>query len=748
MSKNKPQPAAPTAAKRRSTNALMVLVAVIAAIGIAIIANYVVYWQYRGLSPAARSWVRFDLTSTRRYSLSEQSRAVLDQLDTEHRVVTMLGGDDIEPAQQQRVRDLVDEYARASKSINVQHIDLDTQSDRREELLAEMDAMFAEETASIRASIAEGLRLTDLYAETVDQIEAWLSDIIDNNVKFRPESIQRQRLTDLHSQYLRLQDQRKRLLQMRDEMLGSDWRARLKSPGIVTEGDGQNLPDYTALMATIQQYILQLAGNTLPDTPGKADQLRRGVVIDNLAPPETQQAAAEAQNALAAMVQQIPQFFATVKKETDPLLNITAPLRYKEARAILNAKPCVLLTSGSDARVIPADLLFRGTGDASTSQINDLFVGEEQLTGALISIQLDPPPLVVFIRSNIGLRAVSVIGSEQQRIEGVYDEVIKRLLAMDFEVAEWPDPVNTDPPPLRADQRVVWVTMPYFRPDVNRSASLDNTNKDTVAAFLQERLSKGDGAMVMLYANGDTAPRLRGEAPPDTMAQLLRTFGIDAQLYQSAVQLQSEDEDGDNRKYTNQFIVNTWPESPIVGDALNGINTFFTYPIPIELESKQGVKQTPLVQVAAPVLHVQEAAADPKTGVFEPEPDSDRERVLIGAAAEKDDGRLVTIGSATWAMDEILSSAALPDGTVGKDLADRPGARILYPGNSDLFVNSICWLAHEEALIAASPRTQDIRRIEPMSSGTLGTIRILLWAGMPAAILVLGVGVGLMRRRA
>lgn len=759
MSKSKPQ-AAQTAAKRRSTNALMVLIAVIAAIGIATIANYVVYWQYRGLSPNARAWVRYDLTSTRRYSLSEQSRAVLDQLESEHRVVTMLGGDDIEPAQQQRVRDLIDEYARASTSINVQHIDLNSQTDRREALLAEMDAMFAEDTAAIRASIAKGFRLIDGvektetqdaingYTDGIDQIEAWLAAIVDNNVKLRPASIQNQRLTDLHSQYLRLQDQANRLHQLRDDMLGSNWQDRLKSPGVVRGDDGQNLPDYTALMASIQQYMLDLAGNTLPDTPSKADQLRRGIVIDNLAPPEVQQLAREAQNSLAAMVQQVPAFFKTVKRETDPLLNVMPPLRYKEARAVLNDKPCVLLTSGSDARVIPAELLFRGTGEDTAGAVNDLFVGEEQLTGALISIQLEPPPLVVFIRSNIGLRAVSIIGSEQQRIEGVYDEVIKRLLSMDFEVAEWPDPVNTDPPPMREGQRVVWVTMPYFRPDVNRSASLDNTNKDTVAAFLQERLNKGDGAMVMLYANGDTAPRLRDEAPPDTLVELLSTFGIDAQLYQSAVQLQSEDEDGDNRKYTNQFIVNQWPKSALVGDALNGINTFFTYPIPIKLEPKSGVKQTPLVEIAAPVLHVQEAAADPKTGVFTPQADSEREQVLIGAAVEKADTRLVALGSATWAMDEILSSAALPDGTVGKDLADRPGARALYPGNSDLFVNSICWLAHEEELIAASPRTQDIRRIQPMSPGALKTTRILLWAGMPAVILILGVGVGLMRRRA
>lgn len=746
--KRQSQAATPTATKRRSTNALMVLIAVLAAIGITVIANYVVYWQYRGLSPDARSWVRFDLTSTRRYSLSEQSRAVLDNLDKEHRVVTMLGGTEIEPAQQQRVRDLVDEYARANTSIDVQHIDLDSQVDRREELLAEMDALFAEDTASIRASIAEGLRLVDRYAETIDRIAEWLGTIVENGIKLRPASIQNQRLADLHSQYLRLQDRANQLKQLRNDMLGQDWQSRLESPGSVSQSNAQTLPDYTKLMAGIQQYILQLAGETLPDTPNKADQLRRGVVIDNLAPLEVQQAAREAQNTLSAIFQQVPQFAQTVRRETDPLLSVAPPLRYNDARGILNDEPCVLLTSGSDARVIPADRLFRGSGDASTSQINDLFVGEEQLTGALISLQLDPPPLVVFIRSNIGLRAVSISDAQQQRIEGVYDEVTKRLLAMDFEVAEWPDPVNTDPPELREGQRAVWITMPYFRPDVNRSASLDNTNKDTVAAFLQERLAKGDGAMVMLYANGDTAPRLRGEAPPDTMVQLLETFGIEAKLHQSAVQLKSEDEDGQNRQYTNQFIVNQWPDSPIVGDALNGINTFFTYPIPLEFTSKQGVTQTPLINVAAPILHVQESVADKDTGAYAVEPDSERERVTIGAAIEKDGARLVTVGSATWAMDEIMSTAALPDGTVGTGLADRPGARILYPGNSDLFINSVCWLAHEEALIAASPRTQDIRRIQPISQATLKTYRVLLWAGMPAMILVLGVGVGLMRRRA
>ncbi|MGB0768241.1 MAG: DUF7088 domain-containing protein [Phycisphaeraceae bacterium] len=714
-------------------------------------ANYVVYWQYRGLSPDARAYVRYDLTSTRRYSLSDQTRAVLDTLDTPHRVVSMLGGQDISPDQQQRIRDLLDEYGRASATLDVRHIDLDTETDRRETLLAEMDAMFADDTADIRRSIAMGFLLVERYAETIDQIAQWLQDIVDNPPPMRPASIQTQRLADLHSQYLRLQDQTERLRQQRDAMLGRDWQTRLQTPGEIDPSDpdaGRNLPDYTALMAEIQQYILQLVGSTLPDTPGKADQLRRGVAIDPLAKPEMQEAARSAQNTLAAMVQQVPRFAKTVKTEAEPLLQVLPPLRYEEARAILNDEPCVLVTAGGDARVLPARLLFRGTGESAAGEVNDLFVGEEQLTGALISIRLDPPPLIVFVRSNIGLRAISVTGSEQQRIEGVYDEVAKRLLRMDFEVAEWSDPVGSDPPLPREGQRAVWITMPYFRPDISRRESLDNTNKNAVAEFLNKRLALGDSAMVMLYANPDTAPTVREDAPNDALADLLAGFGIDAKLYLSAAQLQSEDEDGENRKYTNNFVVSDWPKSALVGDALNGIDTFFSYPIPVALEPTAGVEHIPLVELDAPVMHVQESVADNETGEYDAEPESQRDRVLIAAAAERGEARLVTLGSATWATDEVLTFAALPDGTRGKFLADRPGARVLYPGNSDLFVNSVCWLAHEDDLIAASPRIQDLRRIEPMSDSALKTTRLILWVGMPAVILLTGLGVGLARRRA
>ena len=742
----------PTAAKRRLYNVALVGLSVLAAVAIVLILNYVVYWQYRALSPDSRQWVRYDLTSTRRYSLSPQTHGVISEIDKDHRVVTMLGGDNSTDEQQQRIRDLVDEYARANDRIEAIHIDLSTQTRERNKLLSEMDAMFAQDTASIRKSLADGLEQVDRYDKLVDQIEASLKKIVDSDLEMRPQSLQNQRLTDLHSQYLRLQDQADTIRSMRREMLGKDWQDRLDSPGttrVDRAGSGQSLPDYTLLMAEIQRYMLQLTAQTLPDTPTKANDLFNGIVVNRLAKPETQEKAESARNTLASLARQTPELLKQLKAQTNALFLLTPPHRYDNARLVLNDKPCVLLTADGDARIVPADLLFRGAGGATDeTDTNDLFVGEEQLTGALISMRLDPPPRVVFIRSNTGQRALSVTGPEGQRLEGVYDHVAKRLLSMDFELVEWSNPLSEPPPEARPGQRVVWISMPYLPPNTGRRESLDNRRKDKVAQFLSERLAEGDSAMVMLSYNPDTDPKLESDKTADSLVELLKRFGIDAELYHSVTRLSEESENPAKSRYSTQFVIDRWPGSAIVGESLNGIDTLFNTPMPLALRPTGDIKPTALVELELPAMYVQRNIPDPETFAFTPEPDSTRQRVVIGAAVASGRSRLVTIGDAYWADDRYTSAAILPDGNAGPGLAEKPGARILYPGNSDLFVNSICWLAHEDELIAASPRTQDIRRIESVSPSTLLAFQMLLWFGMPGVIFLAGLCVWVKRRQA
>jgi len=106
------------------------------------------------------------------------------------------------------------------------------------------------------------------------------------------------------------------------------------------------------------------------------------------------------------------------------------------------------------------------------------------------------------------------------------------------------------------------------------------------------------------------------------------------------------------------------------------------------------------------------------------------------------------VGDGFWATDEATTFGRLSDGREGPGLATQPGATIAYPGNTELFVSSVFWLAHQEQLIAASPRTQDLRRVDPIPAATLSVYRGVLVAGLPGLVFVVGVAVWLVRRRA
>src|SRR5690606_7709800 len=111
---------------------------------------------------------------------------------------------------------------------------------------------------------------------------------------------------------------------------------------------------------------------------------------------------------------------------------------------------------------------------------------------------------------------------------------------------------------------------------------------------------------------------------------------------------------------------------------------------------------------------------------------------LTAVAAERDDteARLVVVADPIWAYDDITTISR--SGRRGTQV-DFEGA--LYPGNSELFVNSVYWLAGLDEMIAASPRTQDIRRIMPISETTRRTTNWLLVLGMPVFVGLTGVGV-------
>ncbi|NJL31483.1 MAG: hypothetical protein HC898_07565 [Phycisphaerales bacterium] len=197
-----------------------------------------------------------------------------------------------------------------------------------------------------------------------------------------------------------------------------------------------------------------------------------------------------------------------------------------------------------------------------------------------------------------------------------------------------------------------------------------------------------------------------------------------------------------------QFQLSDWPSELPITQALAGLQGVFLQVSPIQLSgtatatepADKPVTQTwPLVEITGPDIW-----ADTQFDRFpdiQRDPAKAADRYIVGVAAQKQSQRLAVFSDPAWATDSIIDYGPLGPGTASL-------TRALFPANAELFVNTVQWLAGMENLIAAGARTQDIRRIMPLTSGQRIFINWVLLAGLPVLVIVTGIAVGLARRKA
>ncbi|MGB7156769.1 MAG: hypothetical protein WBD40_01805, partial [Tepidisphaeraceae bacterium] len=115
--------------------------------------------------------------------------------------------------------------------------------------------------------------------------------------------------------------------------------------------------------------------------------------------------------------------------------------------------------------------------------------------------------------------------------------------------------------------------------------------------------------------------------------------------------------------------------------------------------------------------------------------------IHVAAASEKEGGgRVVVVGGLQWALNDIVTM-------LDPKLAQREIYVTRFPGNGELFANSVFWLAKMEPLIAISPAAMEVSRIKPMSDGTLKAWRVgALLVGLPGLVIAAGAFVYFARR--
>ncbi len=658
--------------------------------------------------------VPVELPITRHYQISEQSRSVLNSLQGDYTLVTLFSP--ATPASQtQQAIDLTDQYARLSSHLQVEHITSGLNTGRETALFEKIKARYAKELAPIDKGIKDALvQIKEVEAEGKSMIP-----FLNQAVEALPEEDAKTR-AEL-GQYIQIFTR-----------MGSQFDDLVKN---FEKQQSGVLPNSSASLGTLREALTQTSASLLNPMGARLESMIKNERTPLSAKDALAKALAIARRAQAAVDQSLLQLRAVKLSEG-----------YTRLVEQMNQPNTVLVLGKDKERVISLESMFRKMGPSEEEgdrpdQVERGFLGEEMLTGALVSIEQKQMPLVVFVYAS----RVSPFGraGSAGQMYSKFGTVAERLRKMDFEVVEWSPLGKTGPmgqpqaptpaPEPKEGQRAVWVFLPVSEDDPMMMSALGPQMTKRVQDLFVERMSKGDSTLVLLQMSA--ASRFNS----DPMMQLIEAWGIKPELDKLILR----QEIGPDRKPMANPTqdVTQWPQDLAITKALSGMTTKLVTASPIKLDKPKNadVELYPLIWVTGKELWtVTDIAQGLQKMRFNPETAS--EKFVVGAAGKGKESRIIVTAEPYWASDAVTA-----EGYLGAGSAAMTGAR--FPGNQELFVNSVFWLAKMDQLIAASPRAQDIRRVQEITPERMRIIQWGLIVGMPLGTLVLGVGVYLVRRR-
>ncbi|MEM0913368.1 MAG: Gldg family protein [Planctomycetota bacterium] len=708
-------PTPPSQASRRLRIGLSVAVAAIAAVGVVIVLNMLVAYSVRNAGATVKDLVRYDLTATRRYSLSPQSRQVLDGLGQDIVIVRVFSARGAEPVE--RVVDLIDEYRQYSPRVSVEDVDPSLSITAVERLGQRVVGEFGDEVDPLVASIEQARLAVDELGNAFVDVAALLQANSDEGGLGEGTAGQ-------VNQFLLTG-----LSRFAEELQVADDRIEVLI--------NQPLPELGRVKTALSGTLGGLAQAQLPE----AVRVLEAAVRDPEAPPSAKDRFLQAATLMTAATEQATAAATTLDDAPDAQ-------SYNRVASTLRGQEAVAIIGDGAVRALALSELYREPDQAMLDELGNRefgFIGEERITGAIAAMQWPAPPLAVFVYDN---RPATGPG-------GDYTRVADRLSAAGFVVEQWSPrgqqmpgqfgmPGQTIPTPAPEPdpgQPAVWIVLPAEPSQTqNPMAGMDGSQRQPVADLLARRLPQGDAAMALFAANPGVT---FGLADP-VLDLLAERFGIEPRLDELVAQARPTPNAGEQTVY--QFNVTRWPDASPIDGALSGMPAVFSVASPVDSAEIEGVTHTQLVALDAAKMWLvsdftsmqalQDATFDEEAAV---------EDVTIALAAETTGDaeapaqRVIAIADSTWATDYITGYGPLGPGT-----ADVVGST--FPGNGELFVNAVYWLAGTDELIAATPRSQDIRRVGEVSPTAGRVVTLLLLIGLPLLATAAGVAVAVARR--
>lgn len=390
------------------------------------------------------------------------------------------------------------------------------------------------------------------------------------------------------------------------------------------------------------------------------------------------------------------------------------------------------------------------------------FKGEEAISSAILRLTQKERTAVIFTRWG-GVSPITPDFSQfnpqtREMPHAPFGMLNKLLQDENFITLDWDVQTQPEPPDPNGAARKVYVILPPAPPpqsDPRNPAPTPGISPDDIA-----KVEKAIGTSgLALFLTGASDQAVGGSGTYEYADYLRDTWGLDVQFRQIVMAFAPSPDSPDLYMPRRPPVILATGDRTMglrLGDSaitepLGGstVGLYAACPILETEKAPEGVKRTVLMRVADTkdvwaVSDLPTLATDLRANRgTQPATNDRRPPFPVAVAAEHGQQRVVVIASVPFAADDMLQA---PGGyaVVGGNLVAYPA----YPGNADLFINSIHWLTGNADRISVGARHTQVPRLDKLQEGFwLDFWHVFLVGIWPGVMLLIGGGVWLFRRR-
>jgi hypothetical protein len=270
---------------------------------------------------------------------------------------------------------------------------------------------------------------------------------------------------------------------------------------------------------------------------------------------------------------------------------------------------------------------------------------------------------------------------------------------------------------------------------VDRDASTESRRERDLLSAAQRLAVQGEPILLTV---GPSLLPLLGQADP--WGTMLAGRGMVAETGRTILELVPVGP-GKSQVQATQVVLDGDPGS-VLGRAIDGQRVALERPVPLQLLGEPSGAFAPQAVLSidpAPERWIEsDWRRDVRARASAPEEKRLPSPVPVVACVERPVGpRAVLVGSPTW-LTTAVADAADPLG----------GGRVAlrHPGNRDLLVSAVMWLAGRDDLVAGSGAGREVARLPRLSAATVIGVGAIEAIGVPAAVAALGAMVVVRRR--